>query len=127
MARKPKRRLARPLSQLVGERIQALRDEQDLSRTELARRADISLTNLNLIEQGRVQPRLQTLGTIASTLGVRAADLLDEEPLPPRPKPASATYRRLAAHLQEHQGDEDYLKALEKIVKALDQVIDAKG
>ncbi|MGE0713362.1 MAG: helix-turn-helix domain-containing protein [Planctomycetota bacterium] len=107
----------------MGEKIAALRDEQDMSRTELARRAQLSLTNLNLIERGQVEARLGTLETIAATLGVRVAYLIDEDAPPPRPKPPSPAYRRLMARLQEHKDDEVYLAALERIAAAVDPLI----
>ena len=54
-----------------GERLQELRELRGWSRTELARRAEVSHTLVTLIEQGkRPNPTLGVLRKLAAALGV---------------------------------------------------------
>ena len=68
--------------------IRQVREDQDLSQFELAYRAQVSLSTIAGIEQGRQEPRVQVALRIAKVLGVQV-----EEIAWPGPK-ASARRRR---------------------------------
>ncbi len=68
----------RPLIEEIGRRIQSLRTERRGSRvtqTDVARKARISVSFLSMIERGQRSPSLETLGDIASALGVSLGEL----------------------------------------------------
>lgn len=118
-----KRGPAKPLRRLIGERVRALRDEQGIARTALAVQSGVSLTSLNCVEGFSVQPSLQTLELLAKALGVRVADLLDDEPLPDR-KPADGTkvLGRIIDRLRDREPK--YLQEVEKLLKAFDGAVE---
>jgi len=125
MARKRRTKTRKqPLEVLVGERVRALREEQLLPRTELAKRSGVALTSLNLLEAGRVQPSLKTLESVAQVLGVRVADLLDEEPLPPQ---ARAAGTKVLGRIMERLRDRDpeFLRHVEKLIRAFEGAVEA--
>lgn len=67
----------------LGKRIRSLREMRGLSRLQLSQRAGIHIDHLAELERGKkriradndVNPRLETLYRIASTLGVSVDDL----------------------------------------------------
>lgn len=61
----------------VGNNIQRLREEQDISQAELARRVNISQSMLSQIEKGIKNPSLLVGKEIADTLGCSVDRLLD--------------------------------------------------
>lgn len=61
---------------ILGARVKALRTRLGLTQEELAERADMHWTFISGIERGRKDPRVSTLGRIATALGVTPADLL---------------------------------------------------
>lgn len=66
-------------------RIKQLREHNGISRTELARKAGISLSYLNEIERGLKSPTEHTLQKICRALGITLAEFFSEETpsLPP--------------------------------------------
>jgi len=60
----------------MGRRLQQLREARDLSRQELAERADISREYLRRLEAGRQDPTVGTLQRLAKALGVKVTRLL---------------------------------------------------
>jgi transcriptional regulator with XRE-family HTH domain len=72
----------------IGSRIRAARKSAGLSQEELARRANLSLNGVAILERGkRTDPHVSTVNRIADALNVPAQQLLDlKEP----PKPAEA-------------------------------------
>jgi transcriptional regulator with XRE-family HTH domain len=60
----------------MGRRIQKLREAQDLSRQELARKAGMNRETIRLLEAGRFDPTLRTLTKLARALGVPLTDLV---------------------------------------------------
>lgn len=63
----------------VGERIKALRQERKLTLRELSQKADISISFLSDIENGRSNPSLERLKAIAEALNTTVSYLLGEE------------------------------------------------
>lgn len=64
----------------LGARIKALRLERDLQQRQLAEKADLTPSMVSQIESGRLTPSLNTLGRIATALGVSIAALFDGQP-----------------------------------------------
>jgi len=79
----------------VAARIRRLREEQQLSRAELARLAATSGGYLAEIEGGAKTPTVTTLGRLAHALGVAPEDLVAAEPPARRPDAADAVARQL--------------------------------
>jgi transcriptional regulator with XRE-family HTH domain len=70
---------------VIGRNVRALREEQLLSRTELAERSGVSVPGIEHLERGiSARPRRRTIEKLAGTLGVLVEDLLSEEPLSPK-------------------------------------------
>jgi len=65
----------------LGERIKALRAEQQLQQRQLAEKAELTPSMVSQIESGRLTPSLHTLGKIAAALGVPIASLFDSAPV----------------------------------------------
>jgi transcriptional regulator with XRE-family HTH domain len=57
--------------------VRRIRMSADISREELAFRADVHRTQVSLIESGERRPRLETLVKLAGALGVTANDLVE--------------------------------------------------
>lgn len=61
-------------------KVRELAEQAGINRSQISRRADLSLTTLNEIWDGtRVDVRLSTLKAISGVLGVKIADLIDED------------------------------------------------
>lgn len=63
----------------IAERIRFTRQQQKLSQTELAEKADISSKSLSRYELGTSIPPADSLKSIANALGVSADFLLDDD------------------------------------------------
>lgn len=72
------RRGAGPLRESFGERLKRLRVAQQLTQSELARRARVNQGHLSSIERGDHLPRPDTLRALAVALGVPEGVLLGE-------------------------------------------------
>ncbi|WP_415581525.1 helix-turn-helix domain-containing protein [Flavobacterium longum] len=59
----------------LGNRIRQLREQKNISQTELANLCDIERTNMNRIEAGNTNPSSFLLYTIASKLQIEASEL----------------------------------------------------
>src|SRR5262245_31364953 len=67
------------LAKALSQRIKRLREAAGLSRQEVARRGDLSLSLVAKLEQGKkADPRASTLLALARALGVRPGALLDD-------------------------------------------------
>src|ERR1700690_1765807 len=62
----------------LGRTARRLRESQNLTLADVARRADISSAMLSRLETGRVSPSLETIVALAQSLGVGPAQLLQE-------------------------------------------------
>lgn len=65
-----------PTPKQMGRRLKKLREEQDMSRAELAERAGISREYVRLLEAGHYDPTVGTLQKLAKACGVSVIDLL---------------------------------------------------
>jgi transcriptional regulator with XRE-family HTH domain len=68
----------------LGHRIRHFRTERALTLDELGERVALAGSQLSLIENGKREPKLSTLQSIAAALGVELTDLLAAEPPNPR-------------------------------------------
>jgi len=64
----------------LGHRIRHFRLEAGLTLDQLGLAVGIAGSQLSLIENGRREPRLSLIGTIAAALGVSVSELLDDAP-----------------------------------------------
>jgi len=62
---------------LVGERIQILRKQKELSQEDLASRIGIDTKSLSRLERGQHYPSLETLERIRAELDVKLKDFFD--------------------------------------------------
>lgn len=67
----------------LGERIRELREDQDLSVRELAKRLKLSAAFLSDVELGRRHPSEDVLGQLARILGTTAEHLRQHDTRPP--------------------------------------------
>lgn len=61
-----------------GKKIQMVREEKSMSRTELAQASGLTEKGLTYIEEGKRIPRLDTFLRIANGLGVSPETILEE-------------------------------------------------
>ena len=67
------------LARALSERLRSLRETGGLSQQELATRADLSMSLVAKMEQGKkADPRVSTVLALAGALGVRPGDLLND-------------------------------------------------
>ena len=78
------------LSKAISLRLKSLREASGLSQQEVAMQADLSLSLVAKMEQGKkADPRASTLLALAGALKVRPGSLLDDLFPPPPPAPAA--------------------------------------
>ncbi len=72
------------LAKKIAYRLQTLREAAGLSQQEVAEKAELSLSLIAKMEQGRkADPRASTLLALAFALGVRAGQLIEDLTKPP--------------------------------------------
>lgn len=64
------------VSKKLGSKIKQLREQKDITQEELAVKARMDYSYLNLIENGKRNPSLKMIAKIARALGVSLKDLL---------------------------------------------------
>ena len=70
------------LSQALSERVRTLREAAGLSQQEIAIKADLSLSQISKLEQGKkADPRASTLIALALALGIKPGQLIDDLPV----------------------------------------------
>ena len=57
--------------------LKQLREERHLTQTELARRAEVTVGFISLVESGQRDPSLTVLRRLAKVLGVTVGDLVE--------------------------------------------------
>ncbi len=67
---------------LIGKRIRQLREERNLSQTDLANLCEFERSNMNRIEAGNINPSAFVLYSISLKLNVEASELLNFKTLP---------------------------------------------
>lgn len=65
------------ISKKIGLKIKLLRNKINISQEELGFRADVSKTQIGLIERGESSPTIDTLAQIAQALEISLVDLVD--------------------------------------------------
>ena len=65
----------------LGNRIRQLREEKNISQTELGNLCDIERSNMNRIEAGNINPSAYVLYSISLKLNVETSELLNFKPL----------------------------------------------
>jgi transcriptional regulator with XRE-family HTH domain len=65
-------------STLVSEHLKALRNARGLTMRDLAQISGMSVNTISLIERGRSSPTISTLHRLATALGVKVTDLVQE-------------------------------------------------
>jgi transcriptional regulator with XRE-family HTH domain len=91
------------LAKAIAARLKALREGAGLSQQDVAMRADLSLSQVAKMEQGKkADPRASTLLALAGALGVSPGRLLDDLLPPAPPEPAA---REAPADGQAHAGE----------------------
>lgn len=110
MAREP------AIGQLLGERIRALRERQQLTQADLARLSRLSRSQILLLERGERAPTIVTVASVARALGVSLSELLastaQANPGPDRADRLAARARALGSA---------GLDAVEGVIDALEQ------
>jgi transcriptional regulator with XRE-family HTH domain len=79
------------LNEQVGRRLRALREQRQLSLSELARRSGVGKATLSDMEGGRRNPTLETLYALTTALGVPLSTVLADPVGAPAPGRARAT------------------------------------
>ncbi len=94
------------LSKNIAYRIRTLREAAGLSQQQVAERADLSLSLVAKLEQGRkADPRASTLLALAEAMGVRPGQLIEdltpppEGTFPPKGKKGKKKQKKLLAAL----------------------------
>ncbi len=64
------------IQQVLGENIRAIHEASGLSKVDFALQLGISRVELDVIEDGRANPKLLTLNQIARNLGKEAWELI---------------------------------------------------
>ena len=64
------------IEQVIGRRVQALREQQHLSKIDFCLMTDVSRPYLNRIEAGEANITVKQLARLAAALNVEPADLL---------------------------------------------------
>jgi len=68
------------LLKLIGNRIQAIRKERNMSLRDVAFKIGMETSNLSVIENGKSNPQVMTFAKIAFALEVDLRDFFDFEP-----------------------------------------------
>ncbi len=88
----------------LGKRIRELRTELHMSQEELSFKAGISPAHLGQIERAAKRPNVDTIGKLASALGVPPSALFTDEQTPPPER--TATLEKIDAQLLSMTEDE---------------------
>jgi transcriptional regulator with XRE-family HTH domain len=67
------------IKDILGRNIKYFRFHKQLSQSELAEKADISITFLSNIERGKMFPKVETLSRITKSLNVSAFELFRDD------------------------------------------------
>lgn len=103
------------VAQLLGERVRDLRERQELSPAELARRAELTRGQIVVLERGEKAPTVVTVAAVARALKVPLSQLFEygaaANPGPDRSEVLLARLRGLGP---------EALRALEAVAEAIE-------
>jgi transcriptional regulator with XRE-family HTH domain len=102
----------------IGARIRAFRKAAGLTQSELAEAVGIEPESINRIENAKLNPSSQTLQATARSLGIKLADLVNDDAPVQAPKPYLTPARRRFLRLAENLTD-DQVEALTKAMESL--------
>ncbi len=112
----------RTIVQVLAERVRELRERQELSPADLARLSGLTRGQILMLERGTQAARIVTIATVASALGVAAAELLapatTSNPGPDRADRLAGRLRALGP---------DALSAVEGMADALERAASGRG
>ncbi len=114
----------------IGAIVAAKRSEKGVGQNELARRADMSPSQLCLLEKDRVSPTVRTLERIAEALGISFWDLVAEPPREGAQGGAPRAATRLGDYVALRLGEPWAGKALNDILpreREISSIEDGKG
>jgi len=74
------------IKSILGRNIKYFRFHKQLSQSELAEKADISITFLSNIERGKMFPKVETLSRITKSLNVSVFELFRDDLIPKNDK-----------------------------------------
>lgn len=69
-------KMARELAGGIGRRVRTLRQDKGISMEELARRANLGIHTLNLLELGESNPTITTIAKVARALNTDPHEIL---------------------------------------------------
>jgi transcriptional regulator with XRE-family HTH domain len=111
----------------IGERVRTGRKALHLSQEEVARRAGVSLNQVNRLERGEiVDPHFSTLAGLATALDMQISELVGELTVPLAEAPETGHDMRVSEWLREeygHTSEEEFLAW----ASDLDLDLDEKG
>lgn len=99
----------------IGEAIKFCRSRRNLTQAELAKRSDVSVSYLSMLEKNKRDPSLKTIEKIAGGLGIPASILVliaaDPRELEPIDQAVAEKISHIAMNLlrEEHNGQESLL------------------
>jgi transcriptional regulator with XRE-family HTH domain len=70
------------IKNILGRNIKYFRFHRQLSQSELAEKADISITFLSNIERGKMFPKVETLSRLTKSLNVSVFELFKDDLVP---------------------------------------------
>jgi transcriptional regulator with XRE-family HTH domain len=70
------------IKNILGRNIKYFRFHKQLSQSELAEKADISITFLSNIERGKMFPKVETLSRLTKSLNVSVFELFRDDLIP---------------------------------------------
>ncbi len=95
------------IAKFLGLRIRELRNQRRMSQEELAFQAGISAAHLGQIERATKNPTVDTVGKIASALGVPVVALFSEDWCAPAP-PEKTVIGKINAHLSSMSEEDQH-------------------
>ncbi len=107
------------LAKFVGQRIRSLRVDRrgpPVTQGQIAKRADISVSFLSMIERGERTASLDTLSMIAESLGATVEELFAQESRGPQSTPA---FQQLATYLRKRHVSRRQMHQLLAVAKAM--------
>jgi transcriptional regulator with XRE-family HTH domain len=94
----------------IGQRIRALREDRGLSQVELAKKLQLTQSNLSAIERGTRGVTVNQVVRITKALAASTDEiLLESKAAEPGPRPSKKVMRRLRRALELTEGDQRIL------------------
>ena len=111
-----------PIEKRVAERVRSVREKLALTQADLARLARTSRSQVAAVERGDRAPTITTLDAFARALGVPLAQIVQDDAPPEAEGPDRV--QRLALMLRDKSPA--FVVAVERVVAAMDRLVEAK-